>query len=219
MIKDKNPVWWRWFPWILSLIVLSVGCYVWLRYHGRNFSPTNLYDLFPFLGISAFSLMWTHYAVGEFRRFNPALPKNELYSRISGILVFALILLHPGLLVLARYRDGAGLPPGSVYSYVGNSGRLAVTLGAIALVLFLSYDVFERLKHKSFVNKNWWVVNILQSIAMLFILKHSFTLGTHLQSGWFRTYWVVLGTLFLPMMLHVHWHDWKEKGWKRTTSS
>lgn len=210
-MKARIPLWWKWFPWILAVIVTIVGCVVWVQNSGRSFPPFTLYGWFPILGVWAWSLMWTHYAVGEVRRINPMLPKNELYSKITGTLVLTLILLHPGLLMIAQYQAGAGLPPGSVFSYVGPTGTIAVTLGPIALILFLSYDVFERLQYKPAVKRNWWLVNVAQSIAMLLILYHSLTLGTHLQYGWFRTYWIILGVLLIPMLLHVHWNDWKNK--------
>lgn len=208
---SRAPTWWKWFPWSLASIMIVLSWIVLVQNSGRNFPPTTLYGWFPIIGIWTWSLMWTHYAVGEVRRINQKLVKNILYSKISGLLVLAGLLLHPGLLVIAQYQSGAGLPPGSIYSYVGPSGRVAVTLGAIALVLFLSYEVFERLQYKPTIKKNWWLVNIAQSIAMLFILKHSFTIGSHIQFGWFRMYWIVLGTLLLPMLAHVHWNDWKNR--------
>lgn len=205
-----NPVWWRWFPWILALIIIGTTKLLWIQNYGFKL-PTDLYVLFPYLGILAFSFMWTHYAIAEVRRINPKLPKNELYSKVTGILVFILILSHPGLLALAQYQNGAGLPPGSAYAYVGKMGASAVTLGIIAWFLFLSYDVFDRIKNRPFVKNNWWLVNITQSVAMLLILKHSFELGSDIQSGWFKTYWTVLGTLLLPLIIHTHWDDWKKR--------
>ncbi len=206
-------MWWKWFPWILALIVIGAAKLLWIQTYGFTF-PSDLFSLFPYLGILAWSLMWTHYVIGEFRRWNPRLPKNELYSKVTGILVFILILLHPGILWFAQYQRGAGLPPLSAYSYAGQAGALAVTLGLIAWVLFLSYDLLEKFKQKPLIARSWWLVNITQSVAMLFILKHSFELGSDLQTGWFRTYWVVLGTAFLPMMLHVHWYDFKHRNKK-----
>jgi len=193
--------------------MLEAGKLVWYQNSGKNFPPSDLYGWFPILGIWAFSLMWTHYAIGEFRRINPKLPKNELYSKVTGILVLALILLHPGLLVIAQYQNGFGLPPASTLAYVSAPNASALVLASIALIFFLSYEIFDRLKNNPVVKKYWWLVNITQSIAMLFILKHSFTIGSHiLQPGWFRTYWIVLGTLLLPMLIHVHWDDFKNRG-------
>lgn len=200
--------WWTWFPWILAAIVIGVSKLLWIQNYGISL-PKDVYAVFPYLGIQAWTLMWTHYAVAEMRRLNPRLPKNKLYSKVSGIVVLVLILLHPGLLAYGQYVNGAGLPPGSLYAYVGEAGKLAITLGITAWILFLGYDLVEKYKDKPAVKKNWWLVNLTQSAAMIFIFIHALQIGSDLQTGWFRTYWMTLGILLTPMIIHTHVEDFR----------
>lgn len=207
----KVPLWWKMFPWVLAIAVLGVGFAGVAQYGNVHLIFTTLYGIFPLLGISAWSIMWTHYVIGEVRRLNPTLPKNMVYHHMSSYFVLAAILLHPGFLYYAQYKKGFGLPPGSVISYVGELGMLAASFGILALLIFLSFEIFVRTKENQVVKRWWWLVNISQTVAMYLIFYHSLTIGSHLHGGWFRTYWIALGVVLLPLVLHVHWNDLRGK--------
>lgn len=204
----NNSSWWRWFPWILGFVVVGTAVYVWAS--SVRFASLTLYDVFPVLGLTAWSIMWTHYVIGMIRKLNPALPSNPGYSKVSEYIVLAAILLHPGLLALAQFQNGLGLPPASEYAFVAASSAWAITLAIIAWLTFLSFELFNRMKNNVAVKKNWWLVNLSQSVAMLFIFAHSLTVGRNLQSGWFRTYWLVLGVILIACIVHSHWSDYKK---------
>lgn len=153
--------------------------------------------------------MWTHFVIWELRRLKPELPKDVLYSKVSGILVFALLLLHPGILAFEQYRQGLGLPPASFYSYAGEASAWLIMLGSIGLTGFLFFEIIVRFEKNEKVKMIWWFVNIIQTLAMTSIFFHGLNLGGDLHGGWFRTYWILLGLLLVPCILHTHWADIK----------
>src|SRR5437588_344845 len=63
------------------------------------------------------------------------------YFALTSYAVLVLICLHPGLLVYQRFRDGFGLPPGSVGSYVGPRLGWLTLLGLVSLLVFLAYEL------------------------------------------------------------------------------
>ena len=200
---------WAFFPWILGVGVMFAGFLAWFQNMGNTFNIVSLYQVFPILGIWAWSIMWTHFAIWELRRLKPVLPKNALYSKVSGILVFLLLLLHPGLLAIEQFRQGEGLPPASYYAYAGEASAWLIMLGSLGLTGFLFYEVVSRFQKNEKVKKMWWLVNITQTVAMAAIFTHGLKLGGDIHGGWFRTYWIWLGLMLIPCLLHAHWEDLK----------
>lgn len=203
---------WTLFPWVLGLGVMSAGFLAWFQNMGSAFNIVSLYQVFPILGIWAWSLMWTHFAVWEIRRLKPSLPGNRLYGKVSGTLVFWLLLLHPGILAIEQFRQGKGFPPFSYFTYAGEASVWLILLGIVGLTGFLFYEIIIRFEKHEKVKRFWWFVNITQTIAMTSIFFHGLRLGGDLHGGWFRTYWVWLGLMLIPCLLHTHWADLRKKG-------
>lgn len=194
----------RLISWSLGLLVLGLATKVWVseRLDGGFLT---VYDIFPLLGISAFSLMWTHYVLGSLRRFLHVNVKDRgAYYKVSSVIVLFLILLHPGLLVAGLYRDGFGLPPVSYLTvYSENYMQTAIGMGTISLIIFLLFELKSRLK-----NKNWWkYIEFAQLIAMSFIFYHGLTLGGELSVGWYRMVWFFYGITFIAAVMINHWYD------------
>jgi hypothetical protein len=124
--------------------------------------------------------------------------------------VLGCLLLHPGLLAYAQFKNGAGLPPGSFYDYVGSGLVMAVVFGSIALLIFLSFEVFNRLKNYKSVKKWWPLISISQSLAMLLIFIHGIRLGSNFSSGWFIYVWWICGLALLPCFYVIHRNDIEE---------
>lgn len=200
---------WVLFPWVLGIGVVFAGFLAWFQNMGNTFDIVSLYQVFPILGIWAWSLMWTHFVIWEIRRLKPTLPGNALYSKVSGIVVFIFLLLHPGILAIEQFRQGKGLPPSSYFAYAGETSVWLIMLSMVGLTGFLFYEVIIRFEKKERIKKIWWFVNITQSVAMISIFTHGLELGGDLHGGWFRTYWIWLGLLLIPCILHTHWSDIK----------
>lgn len=172
--------------WLLGLAVTSVALIAWGQDYNWKFLPFNAYQIFPLLGLVAFSLMWSHYMIGTIRELvgvDGAVLKS--YFRYTGYLVLALICLHPGLLIYQLYHDGAGLPPKSYEHYVAPGLGWITILGSASLLVFLAFEF-----HRFFEKKTWWhFVTDASDFAMLAIVYHSLRLGNNLMTGWYRFVW------------------------------
>lgn len=197
----------RFITWILLGLVLIVPFVAWAESMSWQFASITVISLFPLLGLWAWSIMWTHYALGTLRLVEPRIREVKIYSLLTRILVLFLIVLHPGLLIWTQWQVLGTWPPGSVYTYVGNSMEIYATLGAIALMFFASFEILERLRNHPAVRKNWFWVSLSQMIGMTLILVHSFALGGTI-SGWFAFYWFTLGALLIPCFGLIGRQDW-----------
>lgn len=195
----KKSVWLQWFAWLLAIVSVGVAVFVW---YGQRFGkePLSLLDIFPVLGLTAFSLMWTHYIVGAVRRLlrqDKTVIKS--YMAVTSWLVLVLILLHPGLLWYQLWQSGLGLPPSSyLHAYPGTPAHIAMMLGSIALVTFLAFEC-----KRAFGTKKWWkYVEFAQIIAMFAIFYHGLKLGGELQVSWFRMLWLFYGVSLVGAVLY-----------------
>jgi hypothetical protein len=192
--------------WALAVLTSLFAFAVWQQSFLGGIRLTG-YTVFPLLGLLAFSLMWTHYVVGTLRRMADVPKKNlQSYKQITNWIVLFCILLHPGLLILALWRDGMGLPPDSyLNNYVAPDGKLAVMLGSISLIIFLSFEF-----KKKFGQKAWWkFVEYGQIIAMVAIFFHALQLGGELDVLWYRAVWLFYGITFVGAVTYNYLFDKK----------
>lgn len=173
--------------WSLVSIVCLVAIISWAGFYQWQLWPFSAYQLFPLLGLLAFSIMWSHYMMITLQTLW-SIKKEVLsnYFRWTGYAVLALICLHPGLLIYQRFKDGYGLPPGSYESYVAPGLGWVTLLGTVSLLIFLSFELY-----RFFGKRSWWhYVADASDVAMLAIVYHGLQLGTQLQQGWFRVVWL-----------------------------
>jgi hypothetical protein len=172
-------------PWLVSLAAAVIAIVIWGHGHAWDWSLlANGYHSFAVFGLLAFSIMWSHYASGFLERTWGIKPIGP-HSKVTGYVVLAAILLHPGILSYQLWRDGIGLPPGSEYAYVGRATATAITLGIVAWLTFLSYELYRWCADKS-----WWkYIGYANELAMFLIILHSLRLGGDVQSGWPRYVW------------------------------
>lgn len=172
--------------WSLALLAAGLAVLVWGDNAGWQLLPFNSYLWFPVLGLVAFSIMWSHYINGMVRELLGVAPEAlKSYYRWTGYAVLGLICLHPGLLIWQRWRDGAGLPPGSYESYVASGLGWITILGTACLLVFLAFEL-----HRWFGKQPWFRYVIDASdVAMLGIVYHGLRLGSNLQQGWFHYVW------------------------------
>jgi len=197
--------------WSLFVVSAGLGIIAWGQTVNWQLGSLTPYQWFPLFGIVAWLIMWTHYATGFLRLTNPGLKSIKYYSKVTGWIVLASLLLHPGILAFSQYRNDQGLPPDSYINYVGESLALAVMLGVIGVTIFLSFEVFNRLKHNKTIKKYWTAVSISQSLAMTIIFVHGLRLGTSLGDGWFRIIWIIFGIALIPCFYVIHRADFTRK--------
>jgi len=184
--------------WSIGAAVCLVATIAWGRYYGLHLLPIDLYQIFPLLGLLAFSLMWSHYIAGAMRELL-GLDKQILsrYFESTSLAVLVLICLHPGLLIYQRFRDGYGLPPRSYETYVAPGLGWVTLLGTASWLVFMAYE-FRRV----FGKRTWWhYVQEAGDAAMLAIFYHSLRLGQLLQQGWFRYVWWFYGLTLIAILV------------------
>jgi len=193
--------------WSLSLVVSVLAVVAWGQNYGWDLLPINNYQLFPVLGLLAFSLMWAHYVGGTIRELTDlAKPVLARYFKLTSYAVLVLLCLHPGLLIYQLFRDGAGLPPLSYERYVAPGLGWVTLLGTVSLLVFLAFE-FYRIYSK----RSWWqYVVSAGDVAMLAILYHGLRLGGQLQQGWFRYVWFVYAVIFVAIMIRKYGQKFKK---------
>lgn len=205
----KKAKWFQIFSWMLGVGVVAIALIAWseVRLTGRELTP---YDFFPPLGLSAFGLMWTHYATGTLRRvFKLPSSTLKIYFKVTSWIVLALILLHPGIFVTKLWVDGFGLPPISYLTVYQDTGmRIALLLGTLSLLAFLAYELRRKYRQAS-----WWkYVEYANVVAMFAILYHGFTLGQELSLPWLRGIWLFYTVTLVGSVIYNEVYKRRAKG-------
>jgi hypothetical protein len=187
------------FAWTLSVIAVAIAVVAWGNSYAWQLAQVSVYQIFPLLGLTAFSLMWVHYIASATRQyFGLGAKVLKDYFEITSAVVLTAILLHPGLLAWQLWVDGQGLPPGSELNYVIPSARWAILLGFTALTVFLTYE-FRRW----FATKSWWkFVQYASDAGMALIFFHALKLGGALRTDWFRAVWYFYGLTLLATLIY-----------------
>ncbi len=184
-------------PWLLSGATSVLAVVAWGQTFGWNLSSINAYQFFPVLGLLGFSIMWSHYVTGALQTNLLKGTDLKKYFSYTGYIVLAAIVLHPGILIYQRFRDGYGLPPHSYESYVAPAMAWITLLGSASLLAFLAYEL-----HRWFEDKSWWkYVLAVGDIAMLAIFYHGLRLGSQLQGGWYHYVWFFYGTVLVAILV------------------
>jgi len=193
MNKSKTLLY---LPWALTALVSGLAVYVWGHSFDWQLSAINSYQFFPVLGLLAYSIMWSHYMVGAVKQRWFMDTDLKPYFRYTGYVVLGAIVLHPGILIYQRFRDGYGLPPGSYESFVAPSVAWVTLLGTVSLLAFLVFEL-----HRWYGQRTWWKYVIAAGdLAMVAIFYHGLRLGSQLQGGWFQAVWWFYGiTLILAL--------------------
>ena len=193
--------------WSVSGISTAIAILAWGNLANWQLS-FQAYLLFPLLGLLAFSLMWAHYVAGFIRALMHVRKKVlSYYFKSTSMVVLALLFLHPGILILQRYRDGYGLPPQSYESYVAPGLGWVTLLGTVSWLAFIAFE-FRR----KFGNRSWWkYILIAGDAAMLAIVYHGLRLGSTLQMGWYRGLWLVYGVVLVIILGYNYYQKYEVK--------
>lgn len=188
--------------WATFTAVVLIALAAWSHDLGWHFNNLSTYQLFPLFGLLAFSIMWSHYMANALRQlFSQKMSVLSRYYKSTSFAVLALICLHPALLIIQRFRDGFGLPPGSYYSYVAPGNGWITLLGTASFFIFIAFEFRRR-----FGNRHWWkYVARASDFAMLAIFYHGLRLGGNLVTGWFRTVWFFYGITLVIVLIYLYY--------------
>jgi hypothetical protein len=186
----------------LTTAVALIAILVWGNSYQWQLAALSPYLIFPLLGLLAFSIMWAQSVVNAVSLWLDRPGTLGRYYQTTGWIVLFAIVLHPGILIIQRYRDGYGLPPHSYESFVAPMNAWLTLLGSASLLLFLAYE-FRRW----FGNRPWWrYVLWLNDAAMLAIFYHGLRLGVQLQYGWFQKVWYFYGLTLVLAIVYKYIH-------------
>lgn len=195
----------QYFAWSLLSLVILAAFINWGHDQNWNLTSVGSYQLFPLLGLLAFSIMWSHYVSGFVRQMLK-LPRKTLqtYFSTTSYVVLTLLFLHPGVIIYQRFRDGYGLPPGSYESYVRPGLGWVTLLGTVCFFVFMSFELRRR-----FGKKSWWkYVLMANDAAMLAIVYHGLRIGSNLIQGWFKGLWFFYAAVLLVVIASKFFTDY-----------
>ena len=188
------------YRWVVITMLILLPLLSWLNIY--NFQPQlTARAIFPLLGVWAWLIMWTHYVFWWFEKRNKSIKPSQKYNQISMQLVLVLILLHPGLLAWEQYRLFGLLPPDSFTLYVAPELQVFVSMGSLALLLFLVYEVTQRLRNSDWFKRQRGWVSISQAVAMTLVFIHGIMIGDTVLHSWMLGIWVFLGVMLTPLLL------------------
>ncbi len=190
--------------------VVALALFEWGDSLDWQISNSSKLQIFPLLGLIAFSIMWWHFLLGFVSEVKSDYGKPKSLKAVSSLFVFFLIILHPMLLLLQSNSVGIDFKK-FVEAYIGDTNFFFVSIATVALFIFIAYDLDKRLNNQQFLKKNWLIVDAIDDVAFLAIFVHSMMLGQHTAEGWFRYYWIALGLSGLFFIAYKHWSRFKQE--------
>lgn len=176
---------------IYFVIFAAVFYPIYFWYQGVNlvFSKIVLLDIFPALGLLAFSMMWLHIVGGALRPWIEKQIDFDSFVLWSSVVTLLAIVLHPILLLVALYLSGGG----RVLDYVRPGQEYLIYIAVVALVVFVTYDILKLNKHRKRIAKHWTAIKFVSTLGFFLVLIHSLGVGRDLQTGNLRTLWYFYG--------------------------
>lgn len=192
--------------WGLTATAVLLAVLAWGQSLHWQLGQATTYVWFPLFGLLAFSILWSQYMVLALRRRGALEPTGlDRYFSVTGWMVLAAILLHPGLLAWRLWRDGLGLPPGSELRFVMPGLGWVVILGMINLTILLLFEL-----HRVFAKRPWWrYVTCLVDLVMLSIFYHGLRLGPQTHQGWYHYVWWFYGVTLILALGYLYWQRFK----------
>jgi len=176
------------FYFVVAASVIYPALYWYQNVNSFSFGKVFLFDLFPVLGLLAFSIMWTHVVAGAFVEKIEKFFNYKKYLTWSSAVVFVLIILHPLLALVALVLNGGSAK--DIFSY---GKPIYLWLAIIAFPVLVAYDVAKKFRYKKFLNDHWQKVRLVSTLAFFLTFFHSLGIGRDLQSGDLRTVWIFYG--------------------------
>lgn len=179
---------------------LAVFYPLWVRYHGMVWSSDAnaiLYNIFPGLGLVAFTLLWLHSMSGVFEPWLRRCFDFDVYVRNTSFIIFLCIILHPFLLFVALDFDFNSLWLYGTAKYI--------RLGVIGWMLLIIYDLSKMLKrNNNFFARNWTNILLISTIGFIFTFFHSLFLGSDIQNSPLRTVWIFYGVTAILATIYTY---------------
>ncbi len=149
-------------------------------------------------GVTAYTMLFIQIILGSFmQKWTERLGGWVLRFHITeGVIVYALIILHPLMFVFLRYFDGGSLDPFYIFTQVcvlcNPITEYYYTLGRIGFWL-VTIAVFAGLFRNAtpFMRTHWKKFHALNYLTFLLIGVHSFLVGTDFSSTSFFAFAII----------------------------
>jgi hypothetical protein len=187
---------------ITKYLILVFACLVvlyplWIS--GKNLawslSPIMIFNLFPLLGLLAFTLLWLHVVSGVFESWLRKYINFNRFAVITSNIIIACIILHPLLLLI-----NADFELGPIFSY----GKIYIWLGITGWLLLVTYDLGRFFKNHDFVVQHWNKIRLISTVGFILTFFHSLGVGESLQVGTLRTIWIFYGVTAIMATIYLH---------------
>jgi len=172
---------------VILFCLLAVLYPLWVGISSRYWTLGSelLSNIFPLLGILAFTLLWLHSISGVFESWLRKYFDFDWFIYTTSMLIFISFVLHPFLLLI--YSDFSFT---RAFSY---ADMRYIWLGVIGFLLLITYDIGKFLKNHDFFVRNWDKILVISTIGFLLTFFHSLVIGSDLQSGTLRIVWIFYG--------------------------
>ncbi|MFA6042186.1 MAG: ferric reductase-like transmembrane domain-containing protein [Patescibacteria group bacterium] len=146
-------------------------------------------ELFPLVGLYAFTLVWTQVLLGSMMsKWTKWVGLGFAQHRVVGPTVLLFALIHPVLLLV-----GVGWTDYLNRSYVEPTQQVFIYFGLTALLLVLLTALSALLRTRPWVQRWWRKVHVFNYIVFASAWIHSWNLGTDIQSTGLRFLWIGFG--------------------------
>jgi hypothetical protein len=163
--------------------------------HIRNVSwgeSSLIAAIFPIFGLLAFTLLWLHAISGVFEEKLREILDFDAFVHWTASLILFSMLAHPLLLlILIKFK----------ISLLFNDD---IALGALGLLLLLSYDFFKPFKKSGSFSRHWNKILIVSNIGFVLTFFHSLELGSDLQTGFMHSLWLFYGVTAILALIYTY---------------
>ena len=133
------------------------------------------------------------------------LDKLSRWHHIFGFLIPVFIIVHPVLLVVGASMIGKTRPWAQFMGYVNYyEGVPAAAVSFLLFLLLIGLSVlivYKKLKYET-----WYFTHVFMYAAVLLAMGHQFSVGSDLQAGWPRYYWMGLYIFtFANLVIYRFW--------------
>lgn len=173
-----------------ALIAILYPIFVWFNNADLSWDKTVVFEIFPVLGLIAFSIMWLHVIGSPFRKTLEQYFDYKKFMAVSSIIVLISIALHPLLIYIGFWLIGV---PGSPFTYAPGDQQYLIWIAILAWVIFVTYDILKKFKNTDFFARHWQTVKLISTLGLFLILFHSLGLGGDLQMGALQYVWIFYG--------------------------
>ena len=185
-----------------SIIIFALAAVVfplWVRLSTLSWSwnfNQILFNLFPFFGLLAFTLLWLHSLCGVFEEWLRRYINFDQFVHITASIILVCLIAHPLLLLI-----GLDFNINNVFLYYSAK---YIWLAIIAWILLITYDIGKALKKHAFFSRHWNNILIISNIGFLLIFFHSLVLGSDLQFGLLRFIWIFYGITAILAIIYTY---------------